>query len=99
MLGYDLKTMNTNSESLDKMNGNHPDAILVRKVYGDAARRKQKRKWMLKRLIEGKHQASVSLKNTIFLYLKSDKFYLNSIIDVYVSDDSKTVGIKMHKKR
>ena len=62
MLGYDLKTMNTNSESLDKMNGNHPDAILVRKVYGDAARRKQKRKWMLKRLIEGKHQASVSLK-------------------------------------
>jgi len=58
VLGYDLKTMNTNSESLDKMNGNHPDAILVRKVYGDAARRKQKRKWMLKRLIEGKHQAS-----------------------------------------
>lgn len=56
VLGYDLKNMNTNSDALDQMEGNHADAVLVRKVYADSNRRKQKRKWMLKRVIQHKNR-------------------------------------------
>ena len=54
VLGYDMKNMNCNSDALDGMNGNHPDAVLVRKVYGDSRRRAQLRKFKLRRVIEYK---------------------------------------------
>ena len=54
VLGYDMKNMNCNSDALDAMNGNHPDAVLVRKIYGDSRRRAQLRKFKLRRVIEYK---------------------------------------------
>ena len=55
VLGYDLKTSNINSDNLDTLDGNYPDAILVRKIFAKRERRTEKRKWKLKRIIESKH--------------------------------------------
>jgi len=53
-LGYDLKTSNINSDNLDNLDGNYPDAVLVRKVFAKREKRVERRKWMLKRIIQTK---------------------------------------------
>jgi len=54
VLGYDMKNMNCNSDALDAMDGNYPDAVLVRKVYAESRRRAQLRKFKLRRVIDYK---------------------------------------------
>ena len=56
VLGYDLKTSNINSDHLDAMDGNYPDAVLIRKVFAKREKRIERRKWVLKRIIESKKE-------------------------------------------
>jgi len=56
VLGYDLKTSNINSDNLDTLDGNYPDAILIRKVFAKREKRIERRKWVLKRIIESKKE-------------------------------------------
>jgi nonsense-mediated mRNA decay protein 3 len=58
VMGYDMKTMNANNEGLDQLDGNYPDAVMIRKVFASSKRRKEKRKWVLKRVVETKKAVS-----------------------------------------
>ena len=69
VLGYDLKNLNTSSDAYDQLDGNHSDAFLVRKVYANSRKRKQKRKWILKRVVQRKDE--VFQKNLVSLILWS----------------------------
>jgi len=90
VLGYDLKTMNPNSDALDQMDGNHTDAVLVRKVY-DSKKRKQKRKWILKRVIEHKNDDDEDMQEFQERYIEEDpelRQYMNIYRDPNARLDS-----------
>ena len=43
--------------------GNYPDAVLVRKVFAKREKRVERRKWMLKRIIQTKTDVSIRYYN------------------------------------
>lgn len=70
VLGYDMKNMNCNSDAFDGLDGNHPDAILVRKVYAESRRRAQLRKFKLRRVIDYKaDDVSIRYSITCLIFL------------------------------
>src|SRR6218665_830587 len=62
VLGFHIDTANLNEENWEKYEDQHggklPDAILVKKYYGDRTSRNRKRQWKLKRMQMAKDEAS-----------------------------------------
>lgn len=53
VLGYNIQDSNINDENFEKLDKeNVPDVILVKKCYGDKAKRRRQRVWKLKHLAE-----------------------------------------------
>ncbi|XP_076355696.1 60S ribosomal export protein NMD3 [Tachypleus tridentatus] len=92
VLGFDLANANINNPHFEKLkNDRIPDVVLVKKIYGDKARRTRKRKWKLQRMNMDMDTSSINRDFTDFLEdLEEDPEYRKNV-NIYIDRDKMAV--------